>query len=117
METDEHRLFQRQKQIEIGKLSPEYQWYVRCQDTKKPYIPIPNIYEKRSKRSFDGLVREWKRRLYEWSESSLFVPDQSICCYCNEKTALFVEEISLKCFCGKTCQRKEKEQLEKIKIS
>lgn len=63
-ETDPHRLAQRQKQLDYGFRMKEFKAYAAAHN--KPLIPVPDIYKGRSKRSFDGLIREWKSRLYIW---------------------------------------------------
>lgn len=60
------QLEQRLKQIDIGKQSDAYEAYVAYRG-EKPKIPTPNAYEEnRSKRSFDGLIRQWKKHLWAW---------------------------------------------------
>jgi len=107
METDPHRLAQRQRQIDIGKNTDEYEAYVACEDPDKPYIPIPNKFQIRSKRSWDGIVSEWRRRLHAWyDEHYLFIPDQNIyCVVCNERAQFREAGVNGKYFCGKECQQ------------
>eukprot|EP00668_Euglena_longa_P048397 GGOE01065465.1.p1 GENE.GGOE01065465.1~~GGOE01065465.1.p1 ORF type:complete len:464 (-),score=83.60 GGOE01065465.1:354-1745(-) len=70
-ETDPHRLEQRQKQIDFGLATTGYANYVACLKSNpeqvKP-IPIPNIYVKCSKRSWDGQIKHWRRLLHIWDE-------------------------------------------------
>lgn len=109
METDAHRLAQRQKQIDIGKNTEEYERYEewRKDPTRTvPKIPVPNIYKKRSKRSWDGIVREWRRRLHAWYEESyVFIPTQYRCAQCKGIANFREDTGSLLFFCGKKCQK------------
>jgi hypothetical protein len=66
-----HRIRQRQKQINIGYGSTVYSEYLALvsKDERKlgdPVTPRPDTDH--SKRSFDGLIRQWKTRLHEWRE-------------------------------------------------
>ena len=64
-----HKLAQRRKQIDLFKHSEVYQAYLADESPGKPIIPIPSPNDlDRSKRSFDGLVKEWKSRVYAWLE-------------------------------------------------
>ena len=67
--TDEHKLSQRQKQIDFGKNTIGYERYSRQvrRHERRPGDPrTPDIREPHSKRQFDGLVKEWRRRLHQW---------------------------------------------------
>lgn len=74
-ETDPHRISQRQRQIDFGKNTIGYQRYLeQCpKHTRSKGLPrTPDVYQKCSKRAFDGQVRKWRRRLHEWD-----LPDTS----------------------------------------
>jgi len=68
-ETDEHRLAQRQKQVDYGKNTIGYQKYVDQIPRKKRSLTdprTPDISQKCSKRSWDGQVRKWRRLLHRF---------------------------------------------------
>lgn len=81
--------------------------------TKKGYWshknPIINVYET-SKRSFDGNMSAWKKKVYDWyKENNVFTPEQydfddSKCEWCGERA-------KYKCpcyrvgYCSKDCQK------------
>lgn len=69
-ETDPHRVAQRQRQIDFGKNTIGYQRMVEAHPIKsrrpKTVPRTPDVHKKCSKRAFDGLVRQWRRRLHEW---------------------------------------------------
>ena len=69
-ETDPHRVAQRQRQIDFGKNTVGYQRMTGAHPVKKQRpktVPrTPDVHKKCSKRAFDGLVRQWRRRLHEW---------------------------------------------------
>jgi len=73
VEDCEHRLKQRQKQIEFGMATQGYLNWVRAkerginlQGRNEPHIP--NIYQKCSKRSWDGQVRLWRQHLHAFDD-------------------------------------------------
>lgn len=72
IETDAEVLRKRQKQINFGKVTSEYQRYVENVPRKKrePHHPkTPNKYRKCSRRKFDGLVKKWRKLLHVWDEN------------------------------------------------
>lgn len=72
LETDEHKIKQRKKQIVYGKLSPEYKIYSEnvLLSQRGPEAPwTPRIDQKCSKRSFDGQVKKWRVKLHEFVQS------------------------------------------------
>lgn len=83
-ETDPHRLNQRQKQIDIGKNTHGYITYLgtihkSTRDPRRKYIdqPVtPDKYLSCSKRSFDGMIKKWRKLLhqYETNESNNIIP-------------------------------------------
>lgn len=88
LETDPHRLAQRQRQVDIGRTTVGYIKYCMLipkaeRDLKQRYgkHPVtPNIHPKCSKRAFDGIVRKWRNLLhaYDYVQVDGFVmPDQS----------------------------------------
>lgn len=69
VETDVHRISQRQKQIDFGKNTPAYDRFNKlCPRPLRrfgdPMTPLPN--QKCSKRSFAGQITSWKKRVYEY---------------------------------------------------
>lgn len=69
VETDAHRISQRQKQIEFGKNTPAYDRFNKVCPRKHrrfgdPMTPLP--HQKCSKRSFAGQITSWKKRVYEY---------------------------------------------------
>jgi len=79
LEIDPHRLEQRQKQIDFGLATTGYGNYVAWLKAKlnvKP-IPIPNIYTKCSKRSWDGQIRNWRRLLHLWDSVEPPTPEKA----------------------------------------
>lgn len=108
-ETDTHRLAQRQRQIDKGKNTLEYEAYSKCEDPEKPRIRIPNIFEKRSKRSWEGVYGEWRRALHDWyDENHVFIPDQSICSECGKAASYRGEPTHVGervFFCDERCQK------------
>ncbi|CAM9677089.1 unnamed protein product [Chrysoparadoxa australica] len=70
VETDPHRLEQRQKQIDYGKNTEGYQRYIKCVPKKRRRYHVdpvtPDKTKACSKRQFDGLIRVWRRKLHDW---------------------------------------------------
>eukprot|EP00668_Euglena_longa_P002845 GGOE01003329.1.p1 GENE.GGOE01003329.1~~GGOE01003329.1.p1 ORF type:complete len:389 (-),score=95.45 GGOE01003329.1:864-1982(-) len=69
METDEHRLQQRAKQIAYGENTPGYSNLMRVLETHpsllKGSVPVkPSLTQRCSKRSWDGQIRKWRRALH-----------------------------------------------------
>jgi hypothetical protein len=65
------RLYQRQKQVDIGKNTTEYAKY--CERVPKPKRSssdpkTPNIYSNCSKRCWDGMIKKWRRDLHQYDE-------------------------------------------------
>jgi len=76
IETDLHRLAQRQKQIEAVKKKDVYQCYITELPKSKRIYSLrytghprtPDIYVSRSNRSFKGVINEWNRLLHRWND-------------------------------------------------
>lgn len=69
--TEKERLLQRQKQVDLGKRTPGYRRYLSMvpKDQRTREHPrTPNIRRKCSKRSWDGIVRRWRRALHEFDD-------------------------------------------------
>ncbi|XP_028391641.1 histone RNA hairpin-binding protein-like [Dendronephthya gigantea] len=71
--TDEHRLAQRQKQIDYGKNTSAYGRYItekprHCRSVEDP--KTPDKFQSCSTRSWTGQVRCWRRKLHEWDPPS-----------------------------------------------
>jgi len=81
-ETDNHRLNQRQKQIDFGKNTPGYLNYVSEVpiDTRSKADPwTPDIHKKYPKRVWDVIVRTWRRQLHKYdldASSTLFIDSE-----------------------------------------
>lgn len=72
VETDEHRLAQRQKQIDYGKNTIAYDRLSKLVPRSKrtrEHPMTPPIRQKSSKRSFDGQVKKWRRMLHAYYDS------------------------------------------------
>eukprot|EP00762_Andalucia_godoyi_P000312 ANDGO_03256.mRNA.1 Histone RNA hairpin-binding protein len=70
-EIDDHKLVQRQKQIDFGKNTIGYQRYLQLIPKMKrnrgdPQTPNPQL--KCSKRTFDDLVKNWRRGLHKFDD-------------------------------------------------
>jgi hypothetical protein len=69
---------QREKQIDIGKKTREYIFYIECipkhlrkKKWRNSWHPqTPDYKEKRSTRSFQGLIKCWRRCLHNWGNLS-----------------------------------------------
>lgn len=70
VESDSHKLCQRQKQIDYGKNTLGYERYLELVPRKhrKKFVhpQTPDIKQVCSKRSWDGQVKKWRRRLHEF---------------------------------------------------
>ena len=72
IETDAEILRKRQKQINFGKVTPEYQKYIEAVAKRKREIfhpRTPNKFRKCSRRKFDGLIKKWRKLLHVWDEN------------------------------------------------
>jgi len=72
-EEDEHRLYQREKQIEFGKNTDGYRSYRELVPKKKrtrEEPQTPDKYQKCSKRSWDGQIRKWRRLLHKYDPNA-----------------------------------------------
>jgi len=77
-ETNEIRLAQRDKQLRIGKNTPEYKAYKESsaelpKDRKR--IHTPDKYQIISKRGWEGQVAKWRKNLHRFYEDSI-VPNE-----------------------------------------
>lgn len=71
METDAECLRKRQKKINLGKVTPEYQRYILevNKGKRRSYHPrTPNKFRRCSRRKFDGLIKKWRKQLHMWDE-------------------------------------------------
>eukprot|EP00793_Prasinoderma_coloniale_P006821 PRCOL_00001652-RA len=69
VESDQHRLSQRQKRIDMGKNTLGYVNYIRAvpkHKRRRSDPQTPDIHMIASKRQFDGIVKAWRRRLHDW---------------------------------------------------
>ena len=67
--TEDRRLQQRQKQIDYGKNTIGYKRYIKevsKLERKHQHPETPDKHSKCSKRTWDGLVRSWRRKLHQW---------------------------------------------------
>lgn len=77
METDPQVLRKRQKCINYGKVTAEYQRYILELPRKKreSYHPrTPNKFRKVSRRKFDGAIKKWRKLLHAYDED----PEQMV---------------------------------------
>jgi len=68
-ETDEVVIARRQKQIDYGKVSVDYNDYVAAipvSARQKAHPTTPDKYQKCSRRSFDQQIKIWKRKIHHW---------------------------------------------------
>ena len=69
LETDAHKIKQRQRQIDYGKNTLGYARYLELVDRamRKPSDAwTPDVRARASKRAFDGMVRKWRRALHAY---------------------------------------------------
>ncbi|KAI3656885.1 hypothetical protein MP638_004241 [Amoeboaphelidium occidentale] len=72
----ERRLQQRQKQVDIGKNTPEYQYYIYTvpkEQRRKGDPQTPDKFQDISKRNWEGQVKAWRRRLHEFDPPQEFL--------------------------------------------
>lgn len=75
LETEAETLRKRQKRINFGKVTEEYQRYIieLPHKSREPFHPrTPNKFRKCSRRKFDGLIKKWRKLLHAFDEN----PDQ-----------------------------------------
>lgn len=78
LECDAETLRKRQKRINYGKVTPEYQRYLVevARKKREPYHPkTPNKFRKCSRRKFDGLIKKWRKLLHVWDENPDLLPE------------------------------------------
>jgi len=78
IEVDTETLRKRQKRINFGKVTAEYQRYILALPRKqrKAYHPkTPNKFLKCSRRKFDGLIKKWRKLLHVWDENPELLPE------------------------------------------
>jgi len=78
-ESDEHRLSQRQKQIDYGKNTVGYENFVKLipKDKRlKEHPRTPDKYQVCSKRAWDGQVRKWRRQLHAYDPDGELSDDE-----------------------------------------
>lgn len=71
METDTEVLRKRQKRVNYGKVTAEYQRYLLelPKKQRQSYHPkTPNKFRKCSRRKFDGAVKKWRKLLHAYDE-------------------------------------------------
>lgn len=72
----ERRLQQRQKQVDIGKNTPEYQYYIYTvpkEQRRKGDPQTPDKFQDISKRNWEGQVKAWRRKLHEFDPPQEFL--------------------------------------------
>jgi len=73
-ETDETIIARRQKQIDYGKVSVDYQEYseeISHSERRNFHPRTPDKYQKCSRRSFDQQIKIWKRKIHHWKDEDL----------------------------------------------
>jgi len=68
-EADETTLKRRQKQIDYGKVTVDYEEYLVSvpKSSRKPFHPrTPDKYQKTSRRGFDSQIKNWKIKIHNW---------------------------------------------------
>lgn len=76
-ETDEHRIKQRDKQLQLGKKSEGYTRYTNLipKWKRQDQDPVtPDKYQICSKRSWDGQMSKWRRLLHAYDENPTAAP-------------------------------------------
>ena len=74
IEMDEHRLKQRQKQIDYGKNTNEYDNYLRqvpLHRRQRHHMRTPDKNQRQSKRSWDHAVRSWRKYLHQFDDKQI----------------------------------------------
>jgi len=97
LETDPHRLEQRQKQITLGKITAGYKRYLRLvpKELRSRGEPAtPNPHQVCSKRSWDGQLNKWRRQLHDYDppegeDAEAFKPEPTSCKIIYDKDELF----------------------------
>ncbi|XP_033633167.1 histone RNA hairpin-binding protein-like [Asterias rubens] len=78
-ETDENIIVRRQKQIEYGKNTLGYDNYLqevpKNKRAKGKHMSTPNKFHKCSRRAWEGLVRQWRKKLHEYDPADTYKPD------------------------------------------
>jgi len=70
-ETDEKTLQRRQKQLDYGKVTVDYEEYLNeiPREERKIFHPrTPDKYQKASRRHFDSQIKNWKKSIHSWRE-------------------------------------------------
>lgn len=70
-ETDEKTLQRRQKQIDYGKVTVDYEEYLNevPRDERKIFHPrTPDKNQKASRRHFDSQIKNWKKAIHSWRD-------------------------------------------------
>ncbi|ESO89796.1 hypothetical protein LOTGIDRAFT_124693 [Lottia gigantea] len=73
MEEDSTVLMRRQKTVDYGKNTPEYEHYLHEIKRKTSDPRTPNKYIKTSRRSWDMQIRLWRKALHKFDPPSRFV--------------------------------------------
>lgn len=78
LEKDTETLRKRQKRINFGKVTAEYQRYILALPRKQrqPFHPkTPNKFRKCSRRKFDGQIKKWRKLLHVWDDNPELLPE------------------------------------------
>ncbi|VDP22218.1 unnamed protein product [Echinostoma caproni] len=71
LERRQMELLRRQKDIDLGKVTPRYAEYVLSipKPERERYMPrTPNKFRKVSRRAWDGMIRKWRKHLHNFDD-------------------------------------------------
>jgi len=96
-ETDEKTIQRRQKQIDYGKVTVDYEEYVTeiPRHARERYHPrTPDKYQKTSRRSFDSQIKNWKLKIHKWRTLEPTTDDNTDHQYASRRSATSMASVS-----------------------
>lgn len=70
----------------------------------RPHNPVISVMTG-SKRGFYGMLKKWKKLIYQWNnKSDIFIPQQLDCMICGGKIHYMCQECGKVGFCSYTCR-------------